>query len=123
MWDPGGGYYAGLGFFVLRRPYILVTLSFSILVKNKHEYLCRIRLWFHFLFSWVILELDCFYWIQWQYLPAFFYWWTTVMHGVCIALGFEPLIRFLSLELSIMPLVWYVLLLLRMFMLSIVIHN
>ena len=114
VWDPGGVYYAGLGFFVLRRPYILVTLSFSILVKNKHEHLCQIRLWFHFLFSWVILELDCFYWVQWQYLPE------AMMPGVCIVLGFISSIR--VLDSSIKPFLW-LLLLVRMPKLKIVFQS
>ena len=31
---------------------------FNFLFKNKHDQLCKFRLWFYFLFSWVILELD-----------------------------------------------------------------
>ena len=81
----------------------------------------KFRLWFYFLFSWVILELDWFYWSQWQYLPEFFCWLTTVMHGVCIVLGFESSIGVLDLDSSIRSLVWSVLLLHRMPILRIVI--
>ena len=35
---------------------------FNFLFKNKHDQLCKFRLWFYFLFSWVILELDWIYW-------------------------------------------------------------
>ena len=60
----------------------------------------KFRLWFQFLFSWVIFELDLFYWYQWQYLPEFLCWLlTTVMHGVCIVLGFESSIRVLGFRL------------------------
>ena len=86
---------------------------FNLLSKNKHEQLCKFRLRFYFLFSWVVLELDLIYWSQRQYLPEFFCWLLTiVMHGICIVLGFESSIRLL---------VWSVLLLFRMFMLRIVI--
>ena len=82
----------------------------------------KFRQWFHFLFSWIIFELNLFYWSQWQYLPEFFCWLlTTVMHGVCIVLGFESSIRVLDLDLSIRSFVWSVLLLHRMLILRIVI--
>jgi hypothetical protein len=93
IWDPGGqlGY---LVFFVLQRPHLLDWLINKVLVfqdsdfmaggalikfnlnhildlglfnclsKNKHTQLCKFRLWFYFLFSWVFLELDWFYWSQ-----------------------------------------------------------
>ena len=37
---------------------------FNLLSKNKHEQLCKFRLWFYFIFSWVLLELDWIYWSQ-----------------------------------------------------------
>ena len=81
----------------------------NLLSKNKFKQLCKFRLWFYFLFSWVLLELDWIYWSQKQYLPVFFCWLlTTVMHGICIVLGFEFSIRVLSLDSSIRPFVWSV---------------
>jgi hypothetical protein len=38
--------------------------QFNFLYKNKHDQLCKFRLWFYFLFSWVLLELDWIYWSQ-----------------------------------------------------------
>jgi hypothetical protein len=32
--------------------------QFNVLYKNKHDHLCKFRLWFYFLFSCVLLELD-----------------------------------------------------------------
>jgi hypothetical protein len=93
-----------------------------VLARNYLVVADKFRLWFHFLFSWVLLELDLFYWFQWQYLPEFICWLlTTVMHGVCIVLGFESSIRVLGLDSSIRPFVWSVMLLLRMPILRIVI--
>ena len=101
----------------------LFDLSFfNLLSKNKHVQLCKFRLWFYFLFSWVLLELDWIYWSQRQYLSEFFCWLlTTMMHSVCIFLGLESSIRVLGLDSSIRPFVWSVLLLFRMHILRIVI--
>ena len=93
--------------------------SSNFFFKNKHAQLCKFRLWFYFLFPWGLLELDWFYWFQWQYLPEFFCWLFAVMHGVCIVLGFESSIR--VLDSSIRSLVWSIMLLLRMPLLRIVI--
>ena len=93
--------------------------KFKFLFKNKHDQICSFRLWFYFLFSWGLLELDWFYWSQWQYLPEFFCWLFAVMHGVCIVLGFKSSIR--VLDSSIRSLLWSVMLLLRMPLLRIVI--
>jgi hypothetical protein len=38
--------------------HILDLGFFNCLFANKHAQLCKFRLWFYFLFSWVLLELD-----------------------------------------------------------------
>ena len=91
VWDPGDFWVLGFGgtaalevqvgnskmFRALPKlnPRFLCLLDlgqFKFLFKNKHDQICRFRLWFYFLFLWVLFELSWIYWIQWQYLPAFF---------------------------------------------------
>jgi hypothetical protein len=141
IWDPGEFWVLGIGGsaalvfpvgdlitggallkFNLSQIWLFDLGSFNFLFKNKHNLLCKFRLWLYFLFSWVRLELDWIYWSQWQYLLEFFCWLlTAVMHSVCIVLGFESSIRILGLDSSIRPFVWSVLLIFRMPILRIVI--